>query len=154
MKSSPYKNQGISEFQLYLKYNSFTIGLSNANRWWGPGIHTSLSMSNNTAGFNHYFLGINDLFIKKIEKLKKKDTLGGINFDSVIISDCNEGLKSIATSLLYTDVSPQRIYYITLNQWFDKTFFNENAMQNLYFPSIDYKNLNKFSKMYCKNPGT
>jgi len=62
---------------------------------------------------------------KKIEKLKKKDTLGGINFDSVIISDFDEGLKSIATSLLYTDVSPQRIYYITLNQWFDETLLKE-----------------------------
>lgn len=69
-KSSPYTNQGISEFQLYIKYNSFSIGLSNANRWWGPGIHTSLSMSNNTAGFNHYFFGINDFYIKKIKKLK------------------------------------------------------------------------------------
>ena len=45
----------------------------------------------------------------KINNLKKKDTLGGINFDSVIVSDFEEGLKSVFTSLLYTDVSPQRI---------------------------------------------
>ena len=55
----------------------------------------------------------------KINNLKKKDTLGGINFDSVIVSDFEEGLKSVFTSLLYTDVSPHRVYYITLNQWFD-----------------------------------
>ena len=53
---------------------------------------------------------------QKINKLKKRDTLGGINFDSVIVSDFEESLKSIFTSLLYTDVSPKRIYYITLNQ--------------------------------------
>ena len=41
---------------------------------------------------------------KKIENLKKKDTLGGINFDSEIIADFDESLKSIATSLLYKDV--------------------------------------------------
>ena len=40
---------------------------------------------------------------KKIETLKKRDTLGGINFDSVIIADFDESLKSVATSLLYTD---------------------------------------------------
>ena len=49
----------------------------------------------------------------KIKNLKKKDTLGGINFDSVIVSDFEESLKSVFTSLLYTDVSPERIYYIT-----------------------------------------
>ena len=47
---------------------------------------------------------------KILENLKKKDTLGNIDFDSVIISDFNENLKSITTSLLYTDVSPKEIY--------------------------------------------
>ena len=41
---------------------------------------------------------------RQIENLKKKDTLGDINFDSAIIGDFDEGLKSIATSLLYTDI--------------------------------------------------
>ena len=58
---------------------------------------------------------------KKIDELKKKDTLGFINFDSVIIADFGESLKSVATSLLYTDVSSERIKYITLNQWFDES---------------------------------
>jgi len=56
---------------------------------------------------------------KKLEILNKRDTLGGINFDSVIIADFDESLKSVATSLLYTDISSKRITYITLNQWFD-----------------------------------
>ena len=92
----------------------------------------------------------------KIENLKKKDTLGGINFDSVIISDFDEGLKSIATSLLYTDVSPQRIYYITLNQWFDESFLKEKSLQPLYFPSINKENydefINDYKKIYDEHP--
>jgi len=43
-----------------------------------------------------------------IEKLKKRDTLGNIKFDSVIIADFDESLKSVTTSLLYTDVSPKK----------------------------------------------
>jgi ABC-type branched-chain amino acid transport systems, periplasmic component len=74
---------------------------------------------------------------KKIEKLKKKDTLGGINFDSVIIADFDESLKSVATSLLYTDVSSKRISYIALNQWFDNSLLKENSLHPLYFPSIN-----------------
>ena len=85
---------------------------------------------------------------RKIENLKKKDTLGGINFDSVIVSDFDESLKSVFTSLLYTDVSPKRIYYITLNQWFDESFLKETSLQPIYFPSINKKNYDKYINEY------
>ena len=38
---------------------------------------------------------------KKIAQLEMLDTIGGINFDSVIIADFEESLKSVATSLIY-----------------------------------------------------
>ena len=85
---------------------------------------------------------------RKIENLKKKDTLGGINFDSVIVSDFDESLKSVFTSLLYTDVSPERIYYITLNQWFDESLLKETSLQPIYFPSINKKNYDKYINEY------
>ena len=84
----------------------------------------------------------------KIKNLKKRDTLGGINFDSVIVSDFDEGLKSVFTSLLYTDVSPQRVHYITLNQWFDESFLKEESLQPLYFPSINKENYDEFINNY------
>jgi len=93
---------------------------------------------------------------RKIENLKKRDTIGGINFDSVIVSDFEESLKSIFTSLLYTDVSPQRVYYITLNQWFDESFLKEESLQPVYFPSINKENYdiftNNYKKIYNENP--
>ncbi len=76
--------------------------------------------------------------------------MGGINFDSVIISDFDESLKSITTSLLYTDVSPSRVYYITLNQWFDESLLKETSLQPIYFPSINKENLDEFNKQYKK----
>ena len=85
---------------------------------------------------------------KKIENLKKRDTLGGINFDSVIIADFDESLKSVATSLLYTDVSSTRISYITLNQWFDDSLLKETSLQPLYFPSINKENYESFKSEY------
>ena len=85
---------------------------------------------------------------EKLEILKKKDTLGGINFDSVVIADFDESLKSVTTSLLYTDVSPKRISYITLNQWFDKSLLKENSLQPIYFPSINKENFQLFIDEY------
>ena len=85
---------------------------------------------------------------KKIANLKKRDTLGFINFDSVVIGDFDESLKSVATSLLYTDVSSRRIHYLTLNQWFDKSLLNEKSLQPMYFPSINKKNYEQFIDEY------
>jgi ABC-type branched-subunit amino acid transport system substrate-binding protein len=83
-----------------------------------------------------------------IKKLLKKDTLGDVNFDSLIIADFNESLKSVTTSLLYTDISPQKKYFITLNQWFDESLLKETSSQPLYFPSINKKNYEDFSLEY------
>jgi hypothetical protein len=88
---------------------------------------------------------------KKIDELKKKDTLGFINFDSVIIADFSESLKSVATSLLYTDVSSERIKYITLNQWFDESLLKETSLHPIYFPSINKDNFEIFQKEYIQN---
>ena len=77
----------------------------------------------------------------------EESTLARI-LDNVI----NENLKSVATSLLYTDVSSKRISYITLNQWFDKTLLKENSLHPMYFPSINKSNyelfMNDFKSTY------
>ena len=83
-----------------------------------------------------------------IEKLKRRDTLGNVKFDSLIIADFDESLKSVTTSLLYTDISPKKKYFITLNQWFDESLLNETSSQPLYFPSINKKNYENFSLEY------
>jgi len=87
---------------------------------------------------------------KKLEILKKKDTLGKIGYDSIIIADFDESLKSVTTSLLYTDVSPKKITFISLNQWFDETLFKETTSQPISFPSINKKNYDNFRKDYYK----
>mgnify|MGYP001202204658 FL=1 len=93
---------------------------------------------------------------KQLEKLKKIYTIGNVNFDSVIISDFDEGLKSVITSLLYTDVSPKKKYFISFNQWFDESILSEETIQPIYYPSINKKNLinfeNKFQKEFNEFP--
>ena len=93
---------------------------------------------------------------KQLEKLNKKYTIGKVKFDSVIISDFDESLKSVITSLLYTDVSPKKKSFIVFNQWFDESLLKEKSLQPLYYPSINKKNLenfeNKFFKEFDKYP--
>ncbi len=85
---------------------------------------------------------------KKLENLSKKDTLGKIGYDSVVIADFDESLKSVTTSLLYTDITPKKIDFISLNQWFDETLFKETASQPISFPSINKENFDQFKKNF------
>ena len=87
---------------------------------------------------------------KKLEILNKRDTLGRIGYDSIIIADFRESLKSVTTSLLYTDVSPKKVYFVTLNQWFDESLLKETNLQPIFFPSINKENYDKFIENYYK----
>jgi len=88
---------------------------------------------------------------KELENLKKKYTLGEIHFDSVIIADFGENLKSVINSFSFYDVTAQDAKFITLNQWFDETIFNESSANQIYFPSVDLINYSKFRETYLKN---
>jgi hypothetical protein len=84
----------------------------------------------------------------KIKRLEKRYTLGGLNFNAVIIADFDESLKSVSTSLLYTDVSPKNKYFITLNQWFDESLLSETDIQPIYYPSINKINFDNYKNKF------
>ena len=88
--------------------------------------------------------------VKQLEKLEQLYTLGEVNFDSVIIIDFGNNLKSVLTSLVYTDVDQSKVLFTTVNQWFDESIFYENTIQNLYYPSINYKEFKKYNEKYFK----
>ena len=92
----------------------------------------------------------------ELKRLEQKYTIGKVNFDSVIIIDFGDSLKSVLTSLVYSDVSQKDVLITTVNQWFDKSIFLENSIKDLYYPSVNLKNFEsykeKFSKTYGAQP--
>jgi len=85
---------------------------------------------------------------RELEQLEQLYTLGDVNFDSVIIIDFGNNLKSVLTSLVYTDVNQDNVLFTTINQWFDESIFYENTIQNLYYPSVNYKEYKKYNEKY------
>ena len=57
---------------------------------------------------------------RELELLEQKYTLGKVNFDSVIILDFGNSLKSVISTLIFQDVDQNDVLFATLNQWFDK----------------------------------
>tara|TARA_X000001036_G_scaffold434543_1_gene474090 strand:- start:813 stop:1967 length:1155 start_codon:yes stop_codon:yes gene_type:complete len=86
----------------------------------------------------------------ELKRLEQEYTIGKVNFDSVIIIDFGDSLKSVLTSLVYSDVDQKEVLIMTVNQWFDKSIFLENSIKNLYYPSVDIKNFQKYKTKYFK----
>ena len=87
---------------------------------------------------------------KELDILEQLYTLGKVNFDSVIIIDFGSNLKSVLTSLAFSDVDDKSVLFTTVNQWFDESLFYENTIKNLYFPSVDLKQFKKYNEKYFK----
>ena len=91
---------------------------------------------------------------RELKVLEKLYTLGSVNFDSVIIIDFGSSLKSVLSSLVYTDVDDTDVLISTVNQWFDESIFRKNLIKNLYFPSVDMKQFKRYNENYFKSYGT
>ncbi len=88
--------------------------------------------------------------VKELERLEQLYTLGDVNFDSVIIIDFGNNLKSVLTSLVYTDVNQKNVLFTTVNQWFDESIFYENTIKDLYYPSVNFKEFNNYNVKFFK----
>ena len=82
---------------------------------------------------------------RELIKLEQKYTLGNVNFDSVIIIDFGNSLKSVLGSLVFQDVNEDTVLFTTVNQWFDESIFYENSVKSLYYPSVNFKNFKKYN---------
>ena len=76
-----YQKLSWGQSSIRLTYGSVSLGISNENLWWGPGVRNSLMMSNNAPGFFHVTLNT----VKPIRTLIgsfEGQIIGGILEDS------------------------------------------------------------------------
>jgi len=79
-QTRPLISSGIRESLLFFHYNYLGVGISNINQWLGPGIHNTLTMTNNTKGFNQYFIGtLNEKLITKNIGFEGRYTFSKLN---------------------------------------------------------------------------
>ena len=87
---------------------------------------------------------------RELALLEQMYTIGEVDFDSLIIIDFGNSLKSALASLIFSDVNDKTVLFTTVNQWFDKSIFYENSVKNLYYPSVDLKNFRNYNTKYFK----
>jgi len=91
------------------------------------------------------------LHAKYIENMKKHDTLDKVKFRKVFLSSYNEELIASLSYFDFYDANYKDVQFITLNLWFEKKYLNEPSLENIIFPSINYKAYQELNEKYQKN---
>ena len=110
--SKSENHQFLKQSTIALQYNGIGLGVSNESMWFGPGFHSSLSMSNNAPGFKHYFFGT--LKQRRINQF-------GINY-RYFISERNNG----QSFFFHTALAATITYYSnpTITMGFNRTYLS------------------------------
>tara|TARA_A100001011_G_scaffold389144_1_gene470086 strand:- start:1338 stop:2501 length:1164 start_codon:yes stop_codon:yes gene_type:complete len=91
------------------------------------------------------------LHAKFIQNMKKHDTLDKVKFKKVFLSSYNEELIASLSYFDFYDANYKDVQFITLNLWFEKKYLNEPSLENVIFPSINFKAYQELNQKYRKN---
>ena len=91
------------------------------------------------------------LHARYIDNMKKHDTLDKVKFRKVFLSSYNEELIASLSYFDFYDANYKDVQFITLNLWFEKKYLNEPSLENIIFPSINYKAYQELNEKYQKN---
>ncbi|MCC8423966.1 capsule assembly Wzi family protein [Mucilaginibacter sp. UR6-11] len=112
--NGPYKKAFLGQSSIRLTFGKISLGFSNENLWWGPGINNALVLTNNAAGFKH-------LTINTVAPIKT--AIG--NFEGQVIAGRLEdsGYPSLPTTAL---ADGRKLYIEKRKDWRYFTGFNLN----------------------------
>jgi hypothetical protein len=85
----PYNRLFWGQSNISLTFNPISIGVSNENLWWGPGIRNSLLMSNNAPGFKHITLNTVRPVRTKIGSFESQIIMGRLENSGILPPDTN-----------------------------------------------------------------
>jgi len=92
----------------------------------------------------------------QLKRLSKRDTLGQVSFDALIIPEGGQRLLELAPLLSYYDVDPTEIQFIGTGLWADKKLTTEPALVGGWFaapePQKTEQFQSRFNNTYGYNP--
>ncbi len=81
-----YEKLSWGQSSVRLSAGPVSVGLSNENLWWGPGVRNSLLMSNNASGFKHFSLNTTRPIKTYIGSFEAQVVSGRLEQSGVIVS--------------------------------------------------------------------
>lgn len=71
--------------------------------------------------------------LAELERLKKADTYGDVDFDAVLLPEGGDRLRMVSSLLSFYDVDPDIVRYLGTGQWDDATLRGEPALRGGWF---------------------
>ncbi|UKT63257.1 capsule assembly Wzi family protein [Pedobacter mucosus] len=90
-----YQKLTWGQSSIRLTFDPISLGLSNENLWWGPGIHNSLLMTNNASGFKHVTLNTTRPVNIYIGTIEAQIVGGRLDRSGIGIDGSNEFISTV-----------------------------------------------------------
>ncbi len=88
----------------------------------------------------------------RLKQLSKRDTLGPVSFDALIIPEGGQRLRELAPLLSYYDIDPTEVQFIGTGLWADRSLTTEPALVGGWFaapgPEKTRQFLERFNTLY------
>ncbi len=85
---------------------------------------------------------------EQLKKLKTMDSLGGVDFDAIIIPESGSKLKTAASMLGYYDVFSPEVMILGISTWDNADLSKETTLYGAYYPALSKEHMKYFSKEY------
>ncbi len=90
---------------------------------------------------------------RAIKRLKKRQTIGELPFDALLLADGGKRLQAIAALLPFYDVDPDKIRFLGPGRWDEPGIGNEPALVGGWFAAPSPEKRNGFNRLYKKTYG-
>lgn len=91
---------------------------------------------------------------RRLAQLEKRDTLGELPFNALLLPEGGDRLKAIGPLLSYYDVDPEQIKFIGTGLWADRSLGSEPALVGGWFAAPPPLNSKQFENRYRQLYGT
>ena len=91
-----------------------------------------------------------EISLASLKKLQKFETIGDLDFDSLIISDGNLRILELTPLLPFYDIDPKHVQFIGTGLWDERVFFDEPSLQGAIFPGVEKSKRKNFFSRYIE----
>jgi ABC-type branched-subunit amino acid transport system substrate-binding protein len=91
--------------------------------------------------------------LQALKRLQHLDTLGGVDFDAVLIPEGGAALHAIAPLLAFFDIDPRKVRMLGTTQWDDPAIATEPSLVGGWFPAAPPGARRAFEDIYRKTYG-
>lgn len=93
---------------------------------------------------------------KILTRLKGIDTLGDLDFDTIIIPETGQRLKAATSMLSYYDAAAPKVKILGTSLWGNSSINRENSLEKGWYPSITNKHnkyfINRYNEVFGEIP--